>query len=139
MAASSSGGGQAIGREHHEADEGQAKPEQPVVGVDREELAKQDVEQDAHRRPEETAHAADHHHGQHLTREGHRRRFGRRQAVVEHEQCTGQAGDGAGDDEGHQLVAVGGVALKARALLVLADRHQYMAKGRSHDALHHIQ
>ena len=43
---------------------------------------------------------------------------------------AGEAGDRRRHDEGDQLVAVGGVAEEARALLVLADRDQHAADRR---------
>ena len=92
-----------------------AEPQQPVVGPDREQLAKQHEEQRAERRPENAAHAADHHHRQQLAR--------RTATVVD--SAADQIGAGTpssaparpGDDgrqhERGELVAVGVVALEA--------------------------
>ena len=50
---------------------------------------------------------------------------------------AGQAGEGARDHEGGQLVAPHVVADEAGALLVLADALQHAAEGRVHDAPQH--
>ncbi len=55
---------QAGRREHDEADEDEAEPQQPVLGVDPEKFAEQDEEQCPERRAEKAAHAADHNHRQ---------------------------------------------------------------------------
>ena len=119
---------QAGRREHDEADEHEAEPEQPVLGVDAEEFAEQDEEQRAQRRPEETAHAADHDHRQQFAGERDRDRIGRGHAVLEQQQDAGEPGDPRRQHEGGELVAVGGIAEETRALLVLADRHQHACR-----------
>ena len=121
---------QAGRRKHDEGDEHQAEPEQPVLGVDAEEFAEQDEEQRAERRPQEAAHAADHDHRQQIAGERHRDRIGRGHAVLEQQEDAGKPGNGGGQHEGGELVAIGRIAEKARALLVLADRHQHAADGR---------
>ncbi len=125
---------QAVRREHDEGDEQQAEVQKPVGGVDRQELAEQDVEQRAQRRSEERAHPADHHHGEQLAREGDGDRVGRGEAVAVGGERARQPGDRRRDHEGGELVAVGGVAEEARALLVLADRHQHGAHRRPAEA-----
>ncbi len=45
------------------------------------------------------------------------------------EQAAPQAGEPRRDDEGRQLVAQDRVAREARALLVLADRHETVPSG----------
>ena len=50
------------------------------------------------------------------------------------QQYAGKPGDPGGQHEGGELVAVGGIAEEARALLVLADRHQHGADGRIMEA-----
>ena len=131
--------GQAGRGEQDEADEDQPEPQQPVVGPDREELAEQDVEQDAQHRALEAPHAADHDHREELARERDGRRFGRREAMIEHQQRTGQSGDDGRQHERPELVPVGVVALEHRALLVLADRHQHVPERRAHDAQQRVR
>ncbi len=79
-------------REHDEADEHKAEPQQPVLGVDAEKLSEQNEEQRAERRPEKTAHAADHNHRQQLAGERHRNRIGRGHAVLVQQKDTGEPG-----------------------------------------------
>ena len=125
-------------REHDEADEQQAEPEQPMRRPDRQEFAEQDEEQRAERRPEEAAHPADHHHGDELARERHRQRLGRGKAMIEHRERSGDRHHRGGEHEGDELVAVGRVADEAGALLVLADRHQHAADRRAMKAPQHV-
>ncbi len=121
-------------REHDESDKHQAEPEQPVLGVDAQKFAKQNKEQRAERRSQETAHAADHDHGQQIAGERDGDRIGRGHAVLIKQQYAGKPGDGSGQYERRELVAIGRIAKKACALLVLADRHQYGADGRIMEA-----
>ncbi len=121
---------QARRRKHDEADEHQAEPEQPVLGVDAQEFAEQDEEQRAERRAQKAAHAADHDHRQQFAGKCDRDRIGRGHAVLVEQQDAGKPGDPGRQHEGGELVAVGRIAEEARALLVLADRHQHAADGR---------
>ena len=117
-------------RKHDEGDEHEAEPEQPVLGVDPQKFAEQDEEQRAQRRPQETAHSADHDHRQEIAGERDRDRIGRGHAVLEQQEDAGEAGNPCGQYERGQLVAVGRIAEETRALLVLADRDQHAADGR---------
>ena len=128
---------EAAGRIEHEADEHEAEPEQPVRGPDREQLAEQDVEQHAERRPEDVVHAADHHHRQQLAGERHRDGFGRDEIGLEAEQRAGEPGHHRRDHERHELVALDRIALERRAQLVLADRHQHVPERRARHAQQH--
>ena len=101
---------------------------------DRQELAKQDEEQRTERVTEEAAHSPDHHHRDELARERHGERLCRREAMVEHRQCACDCDHGRGQHEADQLVAIGRIADEARALLVLADRHQNAAGRRAVEA-----
>ena len=121
-------------RKHDEADEYQTKPEQPVLGVDAQKLAEQDEEQRAECGTQKTAHAADHDHRQKVAGERDRDRIGRGHAVLVEQQDAGKPGDPCRQYEGRELVAIGGIAEKARALLVLADRHQHATDGRVMEA-----
>ena len=127
---------QARRRQQDEGDEDQAEEQQPVFGVLREVLAKQQEEQGADQGAGKAAHAADQHHRQQFTRERHGQHFSRGDPVIEHRQTAGQAGHRRRDDEGGQLVLLHRVAEKARALLVFADGDQHLAKGRVHQTQH---
>ena len=87
------------GEIQHEADEHEAEPEQPVRRPDRKQLAEQDEEQRAERRPEDVVHAADHDHGQQLAGERHRDGLGRDEVGLEAEQRAGEAGHHRRDHE----------------------------------------
>ena len=117
-------------RKHDEGDEHQAKPEQPVLGVNAQEFAKQDKEQRAERGPQETAHPADHDHGQQIARERDRNRIGRSHAVLVKQKNTGKPGNACRQHERGQLVAVSRIAKEAGALLVLPYCHQDAADAR---------
>ncbi len=117
-------------RKHDEGDKHQAEPEQPVLGVDAQKFAKQNKEQRAERWSQEAAHAADHDHRQQIAGERHGDRIGRGHAVLVKQQNAGKPGDGSGQYERRELVAIGRIAEEACALLVLADRHQHRADGR---------
>ena len=123
---------EAARREQHEAYEYKSEPEQPVLRPDRKQLAEQDKEQRAERRPEDVMHAADHNHGEEFAGERHRDRFSRHQVGLEAEQGAGNAGHDSGQHEDRQLVAIDRVALERGAQLVLADRHQHMSERRAH-------
>ncbi|OIQ72857.1 hypothetical protein GALL_455130 [mine drainage metagenome] len=115
-------------REHDEGDEHKAEPEHPVLGVDAEEFAEQDEEQRAERGTQEVAHAADHDHRQQIAGEGDRDRIRRGHAVLVQQKNAGKPGDSSGQREGGELVAVGRIAEKAGAALVLADRNHGAAE-----------
>jgi hypothetical protein len=121
-------------REHDEGDEEQPEHEQPVLGHARQVVTEDDEEQRPERRPEERAHAADDHHRQQLAGERDRDRLGRGHPVVEQQQHAGERGDGRGYHERDELVALRVVAEEARALFVLADRHQHAAERRAVEA-----
>ena len=93
---------QAGRRKHDEADEHQAEPEQPVLGIDAEEFAEQDEEQRAERGAQETAHAADHDHRQQIAGERDRDRIGRGHAVLIKQQDAGKSGDPCRQHEGRR-------------------------------------
>ena len=130
---------QAGRRKQNEADEGQAEPEQPVFGVNRQQLTRQNVEQRAERGSQKAAHAAYDHDGQQLAGKRDRGRFGRGDAMVKYQQRTGQPGDGGRQHEHRQLVPVRVVALKRGALLVLANGDDDVAKRRADDAQQHVK
>ena len=79
------------GREHDERDKQKAEKKQPVRRPDRKIFAEENVEQCAERRSEQTAHAADDHHGEQLARGRYRGGVGRREAVVERKQDARKA------------------------------------------------
>src|SRR5205085_7196071 len=68
-----------------------------------------------------------------LPRRGPVQQVERSEAVPEREETAGQAGESAGQHEGEQLVAPGGVAEGLRARLVVPDRHEHMSERRMDD------
>ena len=88
----------------------------------------------AERRAVERAHAAEQRHDQHLGRLGPVGEVGEDAAVEDAEQPAGEAGEGAGEDEGGQLVAPHVDADELGALGVLADRGQHAPERRADDA-----
>ena len=83
----------------NETDEDQPEPQQPVLGVNAENLAEQNEEQRTQCRAEEAAHAADHDHRQQFSRERDRDRVRRRHAVFVEEQNARKSGQCGGQDE----------------------------------------
>ena len=125
-------------RKHDEPDEQQTEEQQPVRSPDRQILAEQDEKQRAKRGTEQTAHAADDHHGEQLARERNRRRVGRRETMMEREQHTSAAGQHRRHRVSDLFVAVGCITDELRALLVFADRDEYGADRRAMKALERV-
>jgi hypothetical protein len=86
---------QAIRREQDEADEQQAEPQLPAVGMGRQPVAEQDVEHRTDGGAEEIARAADHRHGEDLARGDHVDQIGRDEIHQIGEEAAAQAGDRA--------------------------------------------
>jgi hypothetical protein len=94
-----------------------------------------DDDRGADHRAEDRAHAAEQRHQHHLAR--HRPVHVGQRGELEDERLggAGQAGQRGRQHEGQQLVAVGVVAERDGARLVLADRLQHLAEGRVDDAV----
>jgi hypothetical protein len=67
---------------------------------------------------------------QQIAGERHRDRVRRGHAVLKQQEDAGEPGYCGGQNEGGELVTVGRIAEKARALFVLADRNQHVADAR---------
>ena len=114
-------------REYDEADEQQAKEQQPVRGVDRQVFAEQGVEEHAQRGAEQASHAADDDHREKLAGERDGNGVCGCEPVMECEQRAGHAGECRRQHERDLLVAIRRVPDELGALLVLANREQYGA------------
>ena len=84
-------------------------------------------------------HPANHDSGQQFARKRHRHRFGRDQISLEAEQSAGEPCHHRRQDKGGELVMLDRVALKRRAQLVLADRHQHVPERRTRHAQQQIE
>ena len=111
-----------------------AEDQRPVLGVGDDLLVEPDQHEGAHARPVERAHAAEERHDQHLGRLGPVREVGEDAAVEDAEEAAGEAGEGAGEDEGGELVAPHVDPDELGALGVLPDGGEHAPEGRRHDA-----
>ncbi|MNE27387.1 hypothetical protein D3C80_1207940 [compost metagenome] len=87
----------------------------------------------AENRPEQAAHAAENHHHQDMRRHLPAQLAGADEAVLGGRKHAGVTGNGAGDDEGRQLVEQRIEAHGTHPLFVLLDAQQHPAKGRAQE------
>src|SRR5262245_26119487 len=119
----------------HEQQEDQDDPEDqgPVLRVRDDLLVEPDEDQRAERRAIERAHAAEQRHDQDLGGLGPVGEVREDAAVEDAEQAARDAGEGAGEDEGGQLVAAHVDADELGALGILADRREEAPERRPDD------
>src|SRR5688500_14348218 len=127
------GAGQAAGEDEEQDDQDAAEHERPVLRVRGDLLVEEDQRQRADCGTVKRPHTAEQGHDQHLGRLRPVREVGEDAAIEDAEQSARQPGEGAGQDEGGQLVAPDVDADEFRALGVLADRGEHAAERRARD------
>src|SRR5262249_643690 len=116
-----------------DADVDGAQDQQPALGVDAHEVLEEYDDGGAGRRAEQRALATERDHEQRLDGRDELHVYRADEAVVVRPEHAGEAGEGAGDDEGQVLVEPHVVAEDAHARFALADALEAHAERRSHD------
>src|SRR3989442_426251 len=118
----------------NDGDEDRAGDDAGRFGHARKRVLEQQDDRRADAPAPERPHATEHRHKHRASRRRPVQKLERREAVTDGEERTRETGDAAGHHERDELVTLRGITEGLRPRLVVADRHEPMAKGRTDDA-----